>query len=108
MGVVIMLDWISIYLNYERGKASGHGGFRFIIAFVLFLILFKPIVWLMKVTGIFSLLQWTGLIDTQGSFSFEMAFVYIMLFFVLGLVLAMVGYIWSTITTFLIAHGNKR
>lgn len=103
-----MLDVLSVFLNYERGKASGYGGFRFIVAFVVFLILFKPIVWLMKITGIFNLLQWTGLIDPQGMFSFEMAFVYFMLFGVFLVGLVIIGSVFSWLSMFLIAQGNKK
>ena len=103
-----MLELFSVYLNYERGKASGHGAFRFVVAFVLFLIFFKPIVWLMKVTGVFALIQWTGLIDPQGMFSFEMAFVYFMLFFVFLIAVCVIGLVFSGISSFLITQGNKK
>lgn len=102
-----MLDMLSVYLNYERGKASGHGGLRFIVAFVLFLIFFKPIVWVMKITGIFALIQWTGLIDPQGMFSFEMAFVYFMLFAVFIFTVCIIGIFFSWLSTFLISSGNR-
>lgn len=100
-----MMDFLAIAYNYEKGKRNG--SILAIVAFVLFLIFFKPLVWVIKVTGIFSLLQWMQLIDSHGDFSFVALFVYMIGLVVLLAAISIVHGIFSAISDFLIGLGNK-
>ncbi|MEX3623682.1 hypothetical protein [Viridibacillus arvi] len=100
-----MMDLITIFAAHEQGKRNG--SIHFLVAFVLFLIFFKPIVWIMKVTGVFSLLQWMKLITPQGYFSFEAGFLYILALVALFAVISVVSYVCSEISDFFIDLGNK-
>lgn len=58
-----------------------HKGAKYaIVAFVLFCIFFRPISFILKITGINALMRTIGLLDNKGMFSFEMALVYCILF----------------------------
>lgn len=100
-----MMDLLNIVYQKEQGTRNGslHG----ILAIVIFLVLFKPIVWILKVTGIFSLLQWMRLIDAHGYFDFVALFVYFMGFIALILVWRAVYIIYDSISDYLIGLGNK-
>lgn len=104
-----MMDYLSVYLSYKQGQRAGSPvGLKFLYGFIIFLILFKPIVWVLKVTGIFALLQLLGLINAQGEFSFLGLFGWLIALSVLAIVLKIVGSILFGISNFLIGIANKK
>lgn len=104
-----MMDYLSIFLSYKQGKKHGTPvGLKFLIGFVVFLLLFKPIVWVLKVTGIFSFLQWIGLINEQGYFDFVSLFILLVCVAILAGVLSVIGAVLFSISNFLIGRANKR
>jgi hypothetical protein len=107
-GGIKMLNYLSIFLSYKQGQRNGSiPGLYALLGIGVFLLLFKPIVWVLKVTGIFSLLQWMGLINEQGYFDFVAAFLYLVGFVVLAGVLALIGTILFGLSSFLIGKAHK-
>lgn len=103
-----MMDYLSVFLSYKQGQRQGSPtGFKFLIGFLLFLLLFKPIVWVLKVTGIFSLLQWVGLINEQGYFDFVSLFILLVCLAILAVVLSVISVIFFGISSFLIGRAIK-
>ncbi len=103
-----MMDYLSIFLSYKQGRRNGTPvGLKFLVGFFIFLLLFRPIVWVLKVTGIFSLLQWIGLINEKGYFDFVSLFILLVCLFILAGVLSVVGTVLFGISSFLIGRSNK-
>lgn len=100
-----MMDFVNIAYQYNRGKESGHLPTLLII--IGFFLLFKPIVFIMKITGIFALLQWVGLINEHGYFDFVTAALFLLYFVLFMIVAKIVFWIFFGISNFLISISNS-
>lgn len=102
-----MMDLLCVALNAGPGRAKSGAFTKVFITVFLCLLAFKPLVWVMKITGIFSLLQWMNLINEQGYFSFEVTLVYLFFFAMGCIALTVIGSILMSISGFLVEQGNK-
>lgn len=86
-----------------------HVGTKYgIAAVILFCLFFKPISFILKITGIYALMKQIGLLDANGMFRFEIAFIYSILAITIFSVIGMVYVFFSNLSFKRMEKQNKQ